>query len=364
MTKAFIAKVREWFEENEKYLMPGSLVVGFILDYLTLNKVDSVIDNAILLGHLTITATAIAMIYSTHKLSPKKWYKFAEPFFPILMQFSLGGLFSGLVVLYSRSGSIVASFPFIIVLLGLLIGNEFVHKKWPRFTFQVSLFYIALFSYLALIIPVLFKSISILTFILAGIVSLALISGYLSIYKYILPKNFSVKYRPLYISIGSIYILFNIFYFTNVIPPIPLSLKDAGVFHSVTRADNGDYTVTKESKNWWDFMEHITPTYHRSGNEPVYVFSSVFAPTKFNDTVFHQWSYYDSSRNRWVEKSRIAIPITGGRDRGFRGYSFKQSMESGLWRVDVETARGQVIGRIKFRVENSKSADPIIKRTY
>jgi len=348
-----LKKIGAWFHKYESRLMPASLIFGFIVDYFTLNKVDSVFDNAILLGHLTITATVIALIYSTHALSPKKWYQFISPVLPVLMQFSLGGLFSGLVVFYSRSGSFFASLPFIAALLGLLIGNEFVHKKWPRFTFQVSLWYIALFSYLALITPVILRSINELTFILAGIISLLIVYLYLKIIGFVIPKNFSVRKVPLFGSILSIYLLFNIFYFANVIPPIPLALKSGTVAHSVTRSDTGSYNVKTEVREWYDVLEFFRKTFHRAPGQPVYIFSSVFAPTKFNETIFHEWSIYNKKTNRWENRNRIAIKITGGREDGFRGYSFKESMEPGLWRVDIETARGQVIGRIKFTVENT-----------
>jgi len=359
-----LKKIGAWFHKYESRLMPASLIFGFIVDYFTLNKVDSVFDNAILLGHLTITATAIALIYSTHSLSPKKWYQFISPVLPVLMQFSLGGLFSGLIVFYSRSGSFFASLPFIATLLVLLIGNEFVHKKFPRFTFQVSLWYIALFSYLALITPVVLRSINELTFVLAGIISLLIIYLYLKVIGFVIPKNFSVKKVPLFGSIISIYLLFNIFYFANIIPPIPLALKSGTVAHSVTRSDTGSYNVKTEVREWYDIMGFYRTTFHRTASEPVYIFSSVFAPTKFNETVFHDWSLYNKNTNRWVRKSRIPIQIYGGREEGFRGYSFKENMEPGLWRVDIETKRGQVIGRIKFTVENTKKQVELKSEIY
>jgi len=271
------------------------------------------------------------------------------------MQFSLGGLFSGLIVFYSRSGSFFASLPFIVVLLGLLIGNEFFHKKWPRFTFQISLWYIALFSYLALITPVILRSINQFTFVLAGILSLLIMYLYLKLIGFVIPKNFSVKKTPLIGSILSIYLLFNIFYFANIIPPIPLALKSGIVAHSVTRSGIGTYTIKTEDRAWYDIVSYYQKTFHRAKGEPVYVFSSVFAPTRFNETIFHDWSLYNKDINRWERKTRIPIKISGGREEGFRGYSFKENIEQGLWRVDIETARGQVIGRIKFTVENTKN---------
>ena len=54
----------------------------------------------------------------------------------------------------------------------------------------------------------------------------------------------------------------------------------------------------------------------------------------------------------------IPIAIAGGRDKGYRGYTFKQRVMPGEWRVDVETAEGRVIGRVSFRVEEPEGETP------
>ena len=55
---------------------------------------------------------------------------------------------------------------------------------------------------------------------------------------------------------------------------------------------------------------------------------------------------------------RIPIAIAGGRERGYRGYTVKQRVTPGNWRVDVETAEGRVIGRVSFRVEEPEGETP------
>lgn len=64
----------------------------------------------------------------------------------------------------------------------------------------------------------------------------------------------------------------------------------------------------------------------------------------------HHWQYYDEAKGEWVSRDRLAFSITGGNRTGYRGYSFKARAEAGKWRVDVETERGQVLGRISFRI--------------
>ena len=104
-----------------------------------------------------------------------------------------------------------------------------------------------------------------------------------------------------------------------------------------------------ESQNFWDFFKPYE-LFHRVAGHPTYVYSSVFSPTNINTQIFHEWQHYDDSTKKWVTKDRIALDIVGGRDGGFRTYSSETLADSGLWRVNVMTLRGQLIDRIKFEI--------------
>ena len=62
-----------------------------------------------------------------------------------------------------------------------------------------------------------------------------------------------------------------------------------------------------------------------------------------------------------MSRSRVVFSIVGGRDGGYRGYSLKTNMESGWWRVRVETTRGQVLGQAQFTVETVSSL-PVLEK--
>jgi hypothetical protein len=53
---------------------------------------------------------------------------------------------------------------------------------------------------------------------------------------------------------------------------------------------------------------------------------------------------------RLGSKGARAFEIHGGREGGYRGFSMKRAVVPGLWRVEVETQEGRIIGRIDFRV--------------
>ena len=155
----------------------------------------------------------------------------------------------------------------------------------------------------------------------------------------------------------------NVMYFANVIPPIPLSLREAGVYHSVERLEDNKYELQQEEQS---FLEKITPgqKIHITDGGKVYVFSSIFAPADLKANIIHRWEYYNPKLEKWVVRDRLSFPIKGGRDAGYRGFSVKSNVEPGKWRVSVETERGQVMGIIKFEiqeVEDKPKLNQVIK---
>ena len=164
-----------------------------------------------------------------------------------------------------------------------------------------------------------------------------------------MPRTFKRNVLPTGASVLGLYLLFNVFYFFNFIPPIPLALKDSGIYHSVTRL-GADYQVTYEPSAWYDVFNDYKNTVSWKKGEPIYCFSSVFAPTQIDARIYHEWYLFDEGSGKWVQKDRLGFLISGGRDGGYRGYSMKYGVEPGLWRIDIENERGQMLGRVKFDI--------------
>ncbi|MDQ3076965.1 MAG: DUF2914 domain-containing protein [bacterium] len=346
----FFRKIKVFIQKYERHISSAALIGGFILDSLTLRRIDLLVENLILFAYILIAGAGIIF---TNLYAGGVWKgKLIErihPFFPIIIQFAFGGLFSGFLVFYSRSASLIASWPFMIVLVGLLIGNELFKKYYIKLTFQISVYFFVLFSYFIFYIPVLINRMGDTIFLLSGAVSLVIIGIYFYILSRIVPIPFKESKKYIMLSVGSIFIIVNLFYFTNILPPIPLSLKDAGAYHKVTRTADG-YEVHKEVEGVKSFFKR-RQTIHVTSGEPVYVYSSVFAPTALNTNIVHHWQYYNEQTRSWTTTSRVSFSIVGGRDGGYRGYSIKTNTFTGLWRVNVETARGQIIGRETFKIE-------------
>jgi hypothetical protein len=78
-------------------------------------------------------------------------------------------------------------------------------------------------------------------------------------------------------------------------------------------------------------------------------FTAVRAPAGLRQAIEHVW-WRDGAI---VRRMPLATPITGGREQGFRTFSRRTDLTpplAGRYTVDVMTASGQLIGRLRFTV--------------
>ncbi len=343
--------IENLIHKYERYVAPFTFAAGFVLDTITLRRVDLWLDQLALLGFLATAAIAITAL-NVYESGQTRLHILDSiiQFAPVVMQFAFGGLFSAFVIFYTKSAAFGKSWLFILALAVLLVGNERFRARYQRLTFQLSIFFVTVFSYSILILPIIVKKMGTAVFLGSGAMSAAIIFLFVTALSYIIPRQISEARRMLAAAIGGIYILFHLFYFTNIIPPIPLSLKESGVYHSVERVSDEGYAVRYEPAPWYAFLSETNSLYHWKSGELVYFFSSVFAPTKLTASIRHRWYYYDEESGDWTQYAEVPFPIYGGRDGGYRGYSFITGVRPGKWRVEAVVGRGQVLGREAFRI--------------
>jgi hypothetical protein len=350
-----------FYEKYERHLSSLALVAGFIFDNLTLQRIDLLFENVSILSYLVFSGGSIVLLNYYKEFPPlRKMTLKIQSFLPFLIQFAFGGLFSAFFIFYTRSAALSSSWPFMLVLLFLLIGNEFFKEYYQKIAFQTSIYFVAVFSFFIFFVPVILKTMGALVFVLSGIVSVFVIYLFTRLLSKVVPRSYLESKMALRNSLLSIFVVINILYFTNLIPPIPLALKSSGVYYAVERVAES-YQVIGEEKAWYESLPFFSSKKisWRSGM-PLYVFSSVFAPTNLNTKIIHDWQYRDQAAGKWVSTSKITFPIRGGRGGGYRGFSTKSSLFIGEWRVDVKTGRGQVIGRVRFDIEPAPSKIELI----
>lgn len=356
-------RIKLFYTKYQKLLPPLFFIGGFLWDYFTLTRIDNLTDNLILFTYLIASGFLIILINLVHseKITNQFILRFS-PWYPLILQFLFGGLFSSYVVFYFHSASLTKTALFLFILVALLIINEFWEKKLHNLYLQLAVFQFLAFSFFIFFIPVILKRMGHLTFISAGLISLSitlLLIFILLRFEIINTKAFLIK---IFTVVSSVYLMINFFYFTNIIPPVPLSLKFIGIYNNVTRVD-GVFKLYYEKPPWYTFWKRYSDPIHISQGEKVFCFSAIFAPTRLTKKIYHHWQYFHRERG-WVSTGKIGFEITGGRERGFRGYTYKTGISPGLWRVDVETEEGHLVGRIQFRVEQKDPGQELSLRVY
>ncbi len=341
-----IHKARNWYGHYERPISSLSLILGFVFDALVLKRVDMFWENVWVVGHIVLVAVFMILIHkvksnSGDEADPRKVHFWLVN----ILQFVFGGLLSVFLVFYFRSSDLSVSWPFLLILVVAFWANESLKRQFVRVTFQVSLFFLSIFLASIFLVPLVIHQIGPGPFILSGVVSLFIMQAFLSVLSRVNKKKFDQSKRAVVVSIGLIFIGMNILYFTNLIPPIPLSLKDSGIYHSI----GSDFTAIYEDVGWHVYFQ-LQDTFHATSGETVYAYSAVFSPTSLNTTIKHEWQYYDAVNKKWINFSTVGLPLVGGREGGFRTFSSQVGLQAGEWRVNVLTNNGQVIGRLRFTI--------------
>ena len=215
-------------------------------------------------------------------------------------------------------------------------------------------------------VPVFIKEMNTTIFLISGLISLVFTILFITfIYRSSPSTRAEISIAKQFRIIFIIYATIHVFYFTNLIPPVPLALHSGMVAHNVIK-ENNSYTVTYEKDEWYIFWRDHRIKYIHNPGERVFIFTSIFAPTAIKKSIFHQWKWYNDRTKKWEVSDRINYEITGGRDDGYRGYSFKDNVNPGLWKVDVITEEGLILGVIDFEIITDPNLQPhrLVERKF
>lgn len=340
-----------------------AFVGGFVTDFLLLNQVDNLVDNLVLLFYVTLAMISILLLYaSTAGKLPEDSNRPLRTYAPVAMQYAFGGLLSGMLIFYGRSASLIDSWPFLLIIATIIYLNETVRDRSGRLVLTLSMFFVGLFSYVVLVVPVLLGRMGAWIFVLSGLLALIIMYLFLGLLRLIIPNFLAMQMRVIVFSVGTIFAVLNFLYFLNIIPPIPLSIQEIGIYHSVVRFENGEYQLKYEEGEWWQPWKRSDTVFHPESGGNVFCFARVFAPTRLSTDIYHRWEYYDETKGEWVTHARVNYPIHGGRSDGWRGYTQVGNFKEGEWRCTVETARGQILGREKFNIDTSTSPAGLVTR--
>lgn len=350
-----------------KPFMPAVFFLcGVSYDTVTLSRIDRLLDNLVLLLYLVLLGALIVLTGRLSIESPPeraqllsgpqctRWAWEARPYYPMASQFLLGGLFSAYAIFYSQSATFTGTAIFFALLIVLLVTNEFLRDRLSNLQILVGLYTVVSFAFFTFFLPVITGLMNVVIFLLGALLSLG-VTLYLVqlVYRNRPDQSARETFSVTAPAVALVTVLVG-FYFLNWIPPVPLSLKHGGIYHDIKRT-NGQFELFFE-KQWYQFWKRSDTTF--PAEEPIYCFTAVFAPVDLNTTIYHHWYYRPNDSRLFTHADKIPLKISGGREGGYRAYSFKRGLDPGDWRVDVETEDGRIIGRVAVRVLNQTEEQP------
>lgn len=350
-------KIVSFISRNWQHLYTVFFFGGFIVDAILLPDVTNPMTKYIGLAYLIILASAIILrewIASRNTASNVEQKLYALLTFGVL--FFSGASLSFVFIYALRSAAFAVSWPLFLILFACIVANEVVDTHRYRFTLDIAVFFVALMFYTIFNVPIVFGAVNDLVFLVA--VAIAVLVGIIFIS--ILRKTSEVaeyeRGRGYALALG-IPLFVGMLYFLNIIPAVPLTLKESGVYHFVARTPSGEYFGQKEVDSRF-LAKYRRQVFHVGEQDSgVYFFSSVGAPAKVSAPITHVWEYYDPVENRWVTSSTISFEVSGGRKDGYRAYSKKENVIPGLWRVTVKVDDNRIIGRMRFIIEKGNQPE-------
>lgn len=348
-------RIKDFFDTHRNLLAPAILLGGFVADWFTLTRIDQVFDNVIFIIHLTLSGLAIVFLHATdseylqYHSQREKFRKWGWG----IMLFSFGALYSGFFIFYLRSASFVTSWAIVMGLLAIMVSTEWKRDVYIHRTVQIGVYYLALLCYFIFLVPILANHMGAGIFIMSTILSLAVGGLFVFLLWFLDEDGIERRRIGIFSLLLGTALVMNFLYFTNIIPPIPLSLQDTGVYLSLERRESAQglsYIGGYQEAPWYNIFRTQRRIIPWQPGKDIYVFGAVFAPYDIETQIRHCWEYFDTYSRSWERAHCIPIPIIGGRDGGYRGYSQKTNVWKGLWRVRFLTQRNQSLGVVRFQI--------------
>lgn len=351
-----IERAKAFYRDHEPACTAGFFVAGFLFDTLAVGRIDklhNIIHQAVYLS-LCALFTSLELRERHGGFVPPERLRTAWRYHAGATHFMLGTLLNIYTLFYFKSASMGASLLFLVILAALLAVNELKPFESSGTLLRTTLFSLCLVSYFTYLIPTLMGRIGALPFLGSLAAAAACVAALTWRLDARLPGHKAEVRRHVVYPFAAVAVLFAVLYFAKVIPPVPLSLSEIGVYHEVRR--EGDRFALTSTRPRWKFWQRGDQHFLARPGDAIYCWISVFSPTNFRERLEVHWRFREPGG--WGEPEVIALPITGGRDEGWRGFTAKANHRPGRWRVEVVTSDGRELGRIALTVAPDMSVLP------
>lgn len=334
-----------------------SFLAGFVWDALTMGRIDSWKDDLFLAVYLAGLGGLLALEMRLDAGAIRRPFLVRHaPWVSWFAQFLFGGLYSAYIVFYFRSAFSWVSFLFLVGLFVLAVVTEFREHTVRSPRLRSALYWLAAYNFLLFMIPVLTgwfgAGLGVLAALFATSAAAAVVvvgSG---------SRAALARHAPGWGVVAAVLLVADLL---GVIPPVPMALMDVGVFHHVEGTPRG-YALTYEKPPWYRPFTDDDRRFHARDGDRIWTFTRVFGPTGLSvglTYAYDRWTREDG----WVEVSRSSMSIKGGRERGFRSFSYTRQVKPGPWRVRVLLENGRELGRYRFTVDEAAPDHAFVPET-
>lgn len=356
------SRIKELVSAGWRHAATIIFIGGFAMDSFLLPDFDDPITKYLGLSYLI--ALAVIIYLREWVVSKNTASDIEQKLFSLLtfgVSFFSGSALSFVFVYAMRSAALQVSWPLFVILLIIMIANEFISSHNYRFTLDLAVYFTAIIFYAIFHVPIVFGTVNDFVFFVSIAVASAVSLLYISVLRHSSEMADYEQGRGYALAVG-IPMFVGMLYLLNVIPAVPLSLKTTGVYHNLIRNEGGEYVGLQEKDSrflasWRRPIFHITDS-----DTGIYFFSSVSAPAELKAPITHVWEYYDENKREWVTSTSVSFEVSGGRKEGYRAYSQKENLLPGMWRVTVKVDDKRIIGRLRFYIVKGGSAEVIEKK--
>jgi hypothetical protein len=332
-------------------------IAGFTFDALMVHRID---DSPVLIQEGAYLAVVGFLLFGLNSWNHRgaeppralRWvWQFSQP----LLHFMLGTLLNAYALFYFKSSSGLSAALFLAVISALLVANEL--PQFRRFGPVVlfGLYSFCLTSYFAYLYPVLLGRLRPWMFLLA--VATAVLPLFVLAWgHHRFTRDARRVFREALLPSLGVQTLLVLLFLGHLVPPVPLSLLDIGIYHGVVRnPSQATYTLSHHPTPWWRFWAKDEQDFLARPGDRIFCFVHIFAPRNFHDEVRLRWAHHETTG--WAASDAVPLQVTGGKQEGYAGYAYKQNWHPGDWKVSVETRDGREIGRRRFTVGTDPDAE-------
>jgi hypothetical protein len=351
-----VERLKEFKSRNERVVSTCFFLGGFLFDAVMLSRIDEPLMLVQQGFYLLLCGGLIAYQQRLEwmKLQPpvrlRKIWHYADH----LLHFMLGTLLNAYSIFYFQSASGITAVCFVVVIVVLLAINEMprFHRLGPVVLY--ALYSICLTSYFAYLVPVLIGHLRPWMFYLSvGIASALLAVQVRALLRW--SASYLHVARHAAIPAFGVQALFILLYALRVAPPVPLAIKQMGIYHDVRRVPGGWELSQQQSR--WKLWQHADENFLERPGDKLYCFARIFAPRHFKDTINIVWFHYDEDKG-WLLAHRLPLSVSASSNVGFATDAYLTEPMKGKWRVEIESQDGRTIGQLHFKVSDDPSTDP------